>query len=85
MEQNTLVQSKNFQKSLSERDVKIASLEEKLRKTEMAIKEIVKQLKFVATKSDVEELKHFVDIYNPLKSKFITKEEVENILSEKLP
>jgi ABC-type phosphate transport system auxiliary subunit len=84
MEQNTLVQSRNLQKSLSERDIKITNLEEGLRKTEMTMKEILKQLKFVATKSDVEELKHFVDIYNPLKSKFVTIEEVENMINEKL-
>jgi len=85
MEQNSLVQSKNLQKSLSERDSKMGFLEESLRKTEMMIKEIVKQLKFVSTKSDVEELKHLVDIYNPLKSRFITKEEAENLINEKLP
>lgn len=84
VEQNSLVQSKNFQKALSERDLKITSLEENSRKTEMTVKEILKQLKFVATKTHVEELKHLVDIYNPLKSKFVTKEELENIMKEKL-
>jgi len=84
MEQNSLAQSRNLQKSLNERDTKITSLEESLRKTEMTVKEIVKQLKFLATKSSIEELKHLVDIYNPLKSKFVTKEEMENMINEKL-
>jgi RPA family protein len=84
MEQNTLVQSRNLQKSLSERDIKITNLEEGLRKTEMTMREILKQLKFVATKTNVEELKHLVDIYNPLKSKFATIEEVETMINEKL-
>ncbi|NIO19471.1 MAG: hypothetical protein GTN76_01660 [Candidatus Aenigmarchaeota archaeon] len=84
MEQNSLVQNKNLQKSLTDRDSKIGLLEERLRKTEMTIKEIVKQLRFVATKTNVEELKHLVDIYNPLKSKFATKEEIENMINEKL-
>jgi len=85
MEQNSLAHSKNDQKSLSERDSRMAFIEERLRKSEMLTKEIIKQMKFVSTKSDVEELKHLVDIYNPLKSKFITKEEAENLISEKLP
>jgi RPA family protein len=84
MEQNSLVQSRNLQKSLSDRDAKISLLDERLRRTEMALKEILKQLKFVATKSNVEELKHFVDIYNPLKSKFVTREEMESFMEEKL-
>ena len=84
MEQNSLTQSRNFQKSLSERDAKISSLEDRLLKMETTVKEILKQLKFVATKSKIEELKHLIEIYNPLKSKFVTREEVENLISEKM-
>lgn len=84
MEQNTLVQSRNFQKALSERDTKITNLEEGLRKNELTTKEILKQLKFVATKTNIEELKNLIEIYNPLKSKFTTIEQVENMINEKL-
>ncbi len=84
MEQGTLAQNRKLQQSLAERDAKITSLEERMLKAETTIKEIVKQLKFVATKTNVEELKNLVEIFNPLKSKFVTKEELENIINERI-
>jgi len=79
-EQNIMGQTKNFQKSLEERDMKMTEVDERLMGLETTTKEILKQLRMVATKSKVEELKELIEIYNPLKSSFVTKEELENAM-----
>jgi len=84
IEQNLVSYNKNVQKSLLERDVKISSLEERVEKIETTYKEIINQLKQVATKTNVDELRQLVSIYDPLKSSFVTKEEMETFVEEKL-
>ncbi len=51
---------------------------------ENIINEIISNMKRLAEKSEVAGLKEIIDIYSPIKSNFITREEVENILEEKL-
>jgi archaellum component FlaC len=85
VEQNVVAYNKSVQKALFERDTKISSLDERVEKIETTYKEILKQLKLVATKANVDELKEFVSIYDPLKSSFVTREEMERFLEEKLP
>ncbi|MCD6590750.1 MAG: hypothetical protein J7K72_02145 [Candidatus Aenigmarchaeota archaeon] len=84
IEQGMVNQGKNVQKELSNRDARFSSVENRIEKIEMTINEIIKQMKLVATNAKVEELKHLVDIFNPLKSNFVTKEEVEKIIEDKL-
>ena len=60
--------------------MKMTEVDERLMGLETTTKEILKQLRMVATKSKVEELKELIEIYNPLKSSFVTKEELENAM-----
>ncbi|MFH1978602.1 MAG: hypothetical protein ABIJ92_04725 [Candidatus Aenigmatarchaeota archaeon] len=64
-------------------DGKLLKQGSKLTKIENMIKEIVKQMKLSATKTDVSALEELVEIYNPISSKFVTREEVERILQER--
>jgi predicted patatin/cPLA2 family phospholipase len=84
VEQNLISLNKNVQKSLGERDLKMAALEERVEKIETSYKEILKQLKTAATKSSVDELKEFISIYDPMKSSFVTREEMERLVEDKL-
>lgn len=84
VEQNTVTYNKNLQKALAERDARISAIEDRLVTVETTSKEILKQLKLVATKSNVDEVKQLLSIYDPIKSKFVTKEEMENFISEKM-
>ncbi len=84
VEQSMLSQKKNLKKLLGERDEKTTSLESRIFKIESTMKEMVKQMKTNATKSDIEELKTMVDIFNPLTSKFATKEEMERLVEKKM-
>ncbi len=47
------------------------------------INEIVRSIKRLAEKSEVAALRELIDIYNPVKSKFVTRDEVENMLDER--
>jgi len=47
------------------------------------INEMLRGMKRMADKSEIVALKELLDIYNPVKSKFITRDEVENMLEEK--
>ncbi|MBN2042603.1 MAG: hypothetical protein JW754_02250 [Candidatus Aenigmarchaeota archaeon] len=84
MEQSILSQNKNMQKMFKERDVKITAMEDRLFKMETMMKEMVKQMKMMATKSNIDELKTMVEIFNPIRSSFTTKQDVENMITEKL-
>jgi DNA repair exonuclease SbcCD ATPase subunit len=84
IEQNFVSYNKNIQKSLSDRDLRISNLEDRILKIETTSKEILKQLKLVATKTNVEEIKQLISIYDPLKSKFVTKEEMERFVGERM-
>ncbi len=84
IEQNILGQNKNMQKMFRERDAKITSMEDRIFKMETVMKEMVKQMKMMATKSSIDELKTMVEIFNPIRSTFTTKNDVENMISEKL-
>jgi septal ring factor EnvC (AmiA/AmiB activator) len=84
IEQSAMNLSRTFQKSLADRDRNISSLEDRVIKIETVSKEIVKQMKMMATKSNVEEVRTLLNIYSPLESKFTTKEEVERMIEGRL-
>jgi len=63
---------------------KLDSQETKLMQIEETVKEIMKQMKFLATKTKVEELESMLNIFNPLESEFTTKDDVKNIIREEM-
>jgi uncharacterized coiled-coil protein SlyX len=84
VEINTSNQYKTLQKSISDLESKMNAQEEMIEKLDTTLKEIIKQIKTLASKSDVLEIKELVDIFNPLKSNFVTKEDVERMIEEKM-
>ncbi len=84
IEQNFVSYNKNIQRSAAERDAKIGQLEERVGRIETTYKEILNQLKLVATKTNVDEIRQLISIYDPMKSSFVTKEEMESFIDEKL-
>ena len=58
------------------------SQETKLMQIDETVKEIMKQMKFLATKTKVEELESMLNIFNPLESAFATKDDVKKIEEE---
>ncbi|MFH1236926.1 MAG: hypothetical protein V1648_00775 [Candidatus Aenigmatarchaeota archaeon] len=83
-EQNVVSYTKNMQKELSDKNTTISQIDDRIEKIETAYKEILKQLKLVATRANLDELKQLVSIYDPMKSSFVTREEMERFVEEKL-
>jgi len=83
LEQEVLNLNKQIQGVMFSVDTKNKKQEERVRRNESTLKEVVKQMKKLATTSKISELEQLIEIYNPLKSQFVTKEEVERILEEK--
>jgi len=57
--------------------------ENRIASMEKTLDSIVKQFKNVVTVSKIKELETLVDVYNPLKSDFVTREEVERMLAKR--
>jgi CII-binding regulator of phage lambda lysogenization HflD len=83
LEQAMLQNRKESQKNLGETAAKISALDERLAKSENTVKEIISHMKKLVTESQLKELEGLVDIYNPVKSNFVTREELERMLGEK--
>ena len=56
--------------------------ENKIKELENIISEILNNMKRLVEKSEVAGLRELVEIYNPIKAQFITREEVEEMLSK---
>ena len=82
IEQNVLGKDKQMKSSISDLQSKINGLDRRLTQIEATMKEIVKQIKLTATKSDLSGLEELIELYNPIKSKFMTREEVERLIEE---
>lgn len=83
IEQELQDMNRHMNKIIVDVDVKVKKQEDKIRKTDTILKEVVRQMKKLATVSKISELEQLIEIYNPLKSQFMTKEEVERLIQEK--
>ncbi len=83
IEKNTLNQTKKINSTLSKFEAKLTKTEDRILALERTIKEMVNEIKRLATLPKVKELEELIEIYNPLKSQFITKEEVERMIERK--
>jgi len=82
-EKSFLEYKEEIKTSFSELEERIAELNNNMERIEAMLKEVVNQLKKTATRTHLKELEHLIDIYNPIKSNFVTKEEVERMLEER--
>ncbi len=84
VEETVLKTKKDVMEQLASMSSELERQSDRLERVEKAVEEVVKQMKKTATITDLKELEELVDIYNPLKSTFITREQVEQLLEERL-
>ena len=84
VEQAMIGQKKATDKALIDLDKRIEKMNKRTVQIESTLKELIKEIKKLATTSKISELETLVDIYNPLKSQFITKEEAERMIERKM-
>jgi vacuolar-type H+-ATPase subunit I/STV1 len=76
--------NKSLQKLASDLETGLKKRDAATSELKSTVKEMLKHLKQLASVSKVKELEAMLDIYNPLKSNFVTKEEVGRLITERL-
>ncbi|RLI98529.1 MAG: hypothetical protein DRO99_00530 [Candidatus Aenigmatarchaeota archaeon] len=84
VEQNVVTQRKQTEKTVSEVSAKTEEINNRVTKLESTIRELIKEIKKLASVSNIKELESLVDMYSPLKSEFLTRDEVERLIEKKL-
>lgn len=74
--ENARLKSEEFSKALREMDARVMKIENDIGK-------IVRDIGRTAKKTELMELESTLSLYNPLKSSFVTREELERILGER--
>lgn len=75
--------NRNIQRIMLNTETGNKKTEERIKKNDAMLREVVKQMKKLATTSKIIELEQLIEIYNPLKSQFVTKEEVQRMIGKK--
>lgn len=84
MEETMLDQTENVKKALEALEKTLLEESERIIRMEGTIKDIIERLKKSVSSTKIKELETLLDIYNPIKSQFMTKEEVERLMDERL-
>lgn len=66
-----------MERKLSETTTRMVSLEAEISRLDNSVKK-------AASKIDLKQLENFIDLVNPITSKFVTKEELERAIEERL-
>lgn len=84
IEKTVLTQLDDLKISLERISNKISSISERLTALENENLRINKELGKCATKVEVKQLETFVDVINPITSRFATKDEIERMVEERI-
>ncbi|MEK6934768.1 MAG: hypothetical protein AABW46_02720 [Nanoarchaeota archaeon] len=80
--QNMIVQHKKIIPEFKAINSDVKEIKSELFKLKEVIKDLTRELEFFATKEDIKVLEKYINIWNPIK--FITEDELDKILEEKL-
>jgi len=72
--------NKNFENKIKEQELYFKSLKERIDEINQKIDKLENELKRKADLSELKELKELINLFNPLTSNFVTKEELKRII-----
>ena len=84
LENTAITQMDDIRVNLERIISKITGIAERLTAIENELLRVNKDLSKTAGKSELKQLEMYIDIMNPIKSKFITRGELDRILEEKI-
>lgn len=84
LEQNAMNQMNDLKINLERIGQKINATSERLNSIDTEILRLNKDISKTALKSDIKKLETFIDLVNPITSKFVTKDEMERALEERI-
>lgn len=82
MEEKVIDEMDDLRRGFEQISLDIKALSENLSQIRSEMLKINKNLDRAAKKSEVKELESLLDLYNPIKSKFVTRDEVKRIIEE---
>ena len=82
LEERTLKTQEEMKQKFSEIEETLKDLNIRLMKIENENQKIRKSMEKVVTKPELDEIKNFVELLNPIKMEFVTKNEVEKMIRE---
>lgn len=82
MEEKIIDEMDDLRRGFEQISLDIKALSENLSQMRSEMLKINKNLDRAAKKSEVKELESLLDLYNPIKSKFVTRDEVKRIIEE---
>jgi predicted nucleic acid-binding Zn-ribbon protein len=83
VEESAASSRKQTEKLVADLSSRLDRHEKRAAEMESTIKEIIREMKKLASVSKIRELEALVEIYNPIKSQFITREEAEQLIESK--
>lgn len=83
LEETALIRLGELKVSFERVSQKLTSFSERLSTLENEVLKIEKELGKMALKSDLKKIETFIDVVNPVTSKFVTREELERILEDR--
>ena len=83
LEERLLTQLGDLKIGLERIGAKIAALSEQVGGTEGNVTRLTKELSKAASKAELKQIQTYLEIINPITSKFVTKDELERALQEK--
>lgn len=84
LEEKIIDEMSDLKKSFEQISTDIKAVAEDLLRIQTEILKINKNLDKKAKKIEVKELESLIDLYNPIKSRFVTRNEVKKIIEERL-
>jgi len=85
LEETALMRMNDLKINLERIEQKMTSLAERLNVIESEILHANKEIGKSVTKAEIKHLEAYIDLMNPITSKFITREELERVLEENAP
>jgi predicted RNase H-like nuclease (RuvC/YqgF family) len=82
LEDNILAQLDNLKFSIEKLNSEILRIGERITGMENEMNKLKKDLDKTATKTEIKQIETFIDVVNPITSKFVTKDEMERVLEE---
>ena len=84
LEEGILNLKENMREEFTKINEKLSELERRIMKIENDLEKMNKEFSKMARKTELDEVKHLLSLFNPLTSRFVTREEVKRIIEEKL-
>ncbi|MBD3164760.1 hypothetical protein GF323_06180 [Candidatus Woesearchaeota archaeon] len=79
-EQNMLSKNKNFFTDIKTINIELSEIKKEISELKDSILSLIKELKSFAKREDVDMLRKYIDLWNPVN--FVTKNDVKNIVEE---